>query len=55
LARVAGRSPLEYLSPKERALQRSVVIALISDPPATVAELATRFVNGVEGEALTRS
>jgi 5-methylthioribose kinase len=47
LARVAGRSPLEYLSPEERALQRGVVIALMAEPPATVSELATRFVDGI--------
>ena len=49
LARVSGRSPLEYLASEERALQRSVVIALMPDPPATVDELATRFVEGIEG------
>ena len=48
LARVAGRSPLEYLSPEERALQWRVVIGLMADPPATVNELATRFVEGVD-------
>ena len=47
LARVAGRSPLEYLSPEERALQRRAVLALMTDPPATVSELATRFVDGI--------
>ncbi len=47
LARVAGRSPLEYLSPEERELQRSVVIGLMADQPATVEELARRFVKGI--------
>jgi hypothetical protein len=33
LARVAGRSPLEYLDPAERARQQAVVTALMRDPP----------------------
>jgi aminoglycoside phosphotransferase (APT) family kinase protein len=44
LARVAGRSPLEYLDAGERARQRDAVFALISRPPATVEELVERFV-----------
>ena len=47
LARVAGRSPLEYLSPEERARQRAVVIALTHAPPETVGELVERFVDEV--------
>jgi aminoglycoside phosphotransferase (APT) family kinase protein len=43
LARVAGRSPLEYLDETERARQRHAVIALIAEPPATISDLITRF------------
>lgn len=44
LARVDGRSPLEYLIEAERTSQRSIVISLISDPPATVPQLIDSFV-----------
>lgn len=44
LARVAGRSPLEYLSAEERARQQAAVLALMAEPPLTVAELAERFI-----------
>jgi aminoglycoside phosphotransferase (APT) family kinase protein len=39
LARVDGRSPLEYLSPDERETQRHVVLHLIERPPTEVPEL----------------
>jgi aminoglycoside phosphotransferase (APT) family kinase protein len=39
LARVDGRSPLEYLSPDERETQRRVVLHLIERPPTAMAEL----------------
>jgi len=48
LARARGRSPLEYLSDPERDRQAVVVIALMADPPATVAELGGRFVAAIE-------
>jgi len=44
LARVAGRSPLEYLNAEERARQQAAVLALLAAPPATVAELTERFI-----------
>ena len=44
LARVAGRSPLEYLDPTERTRQLAAVVALMADPPTTVPDLAARFV-----------
>lgn len=47
LARVDGRSPLEYLAPAERDLQRAVVLALMQRPPNDVSELVRQF-----GEAL---
>lgn len=48
LARVRGRSPLEYMDAEERTRQANAVILLLADPPATVAELATRFVALIE-------
>jgi 5-methylthioribose kinase len=36
LARVDGKSPLEYLTPRERMLQRHVVLNLMAAPPGTV-------------------
>jgi 5-methylthioribose kinase len=47
LGRVRGRSPLEYLDADERSQQAEVVTALMADPPATVVDLAERFVAGV--------
>lgn len=44
LARVAGRSPLEYLDATERARQQAAVVTLMADPPGTVADLTARFV-----------
>lgn len=48
LARVAGRSPLEYLDAAERARQRAAVTALINEPPATVGELVAGFISRIE-------
>ena len=48
LARVAGRSPLEYLDGDERARQRAAVISLISSPAATVAGLISEFLARLE-------
>ncbi|NJN48101.1 MAG: phosphotransferase, partial [Candidatus Competibacteraceae bacterium] len=36
LARVAGRSPLEYLDATERVRQQEAVLGLIKNPPATI-------------------
>jgi hypothetical protein len=44
LARVAGRSTLEYLDRAERARQRAATIALMLAPPASVDDLAKGFV-----------
>lgn len=44
LARVNGRSPLEYLSASERARQRAAVVPLMADPPETVSGLIAAFV-----------
>lgn len=52
LARVAGRSPLEYLSPEERDRQRVIVIDLMTEPPGTVDLLVDQFADAMS--ALTR-
>lgn len=44
LARVAGRSPLEYLDAADRQRQQAVVLALMRLPPLSVAELVHAFV-----------
>lgn len=43
MARVAGRSPLEYLSDAEKTRQREMTLALMADAPATFTGLVTRF------------
>ncbi len=43
LARVAGRSPLEYLDAKERAHQKQIVLGLMADVPASMSDLITAF------------
>jgi tRNA A-37 threonylcarbamoyl transferase component Bud32 len=43
LARVDGRSPLEYLSAPERDRQRTAALAMVKDPPATVPALVQRM------------
>jgi len=48
LARVAGKSPLEYLTPEEAARQRDVVLALIGEPPTSVPDLIAEFVHTIE-------
>jgi aminoglycoside phosphotransferase (APT) family kinase protein len=44
LARVAGRSPLEYLDVAERARQHAAAVALMRRPPATIDDLVAQFV-----------
>jgi 5-methylthioribose kinase len=48
LARVAGKSPLEYLTPEEITRQRDIVLALIVKPPTGVPELIAEFVHKIE-------
>ncbi|MGB6387644.1 MAG: phosphotransferase [Terriglobales bacterium] len=48
LARVAGKSPLEYLTTVEMARQRDIVLALIAKPPISVPDLITEFVYRIE-------
>jgi 5-methylthioribose kinase len=47
LARVDGRSPLEYLTPAEKQRQREAVLALIESPPAEIGDLIERFQNSI--------
>ena len=51
LARVAGRSPLEYLSPDERARQQAAVLAQLAEPPVTIAELTERFLSQLQDQS----
>jgi aminoglycoside phosphotransferase (APT) family kinase protein len=48
LARVAGRSPLEYLAQCERENQRRAVVDLMHDAPTSVANLTERFIEKLE-------
>jgi hypothetical protein len=47
LARIDGRSPLEYLTPSERERQKSAVLALMADPPAHVSSLIEQFIQRI--------
>lgn len=47
LARVAGRSPLEYLTDEERQRQQTTVLALLPRPIHTVETLLTEFIAGI--------
>lgn len=51
LARVRGRSPLEYLSEAERDRQAAVITDIIATPPTTVSELAETFVERLDAYA----
>jgi len=48
LARVAGKSPLEYLTPAEGTRQRETVLGLMSQPPASVPDLIDKFICRIE-------
>jgi 5-methylthioribose kinase len=47
LARVAGRSQLEYLSPSEKSLQKAVVVSLMQHEPTRLPEMVSSFLKGV--------
>lgn len=47
LARVAGRSPLEYLGADERLRQANVVVGLMSSPPPRIDALIDAFINRI--------
>jgi 5-methylthioribose kinase len=51
LARVCGRSPLEYLSREECLLQRRIVIELIKENSATVDQVISAFAQKLADEA----
>jgi 5-methylthioribose kinase len=51
LARVAGKSRLEYLTSVEQARQRDVVLQLMESPPARVGDLIAQFVELIETHA----
>lgn len=44
LARVAGRSPLEYLDERERQRQSEAALALLPHPPSHIPELVNEFI-----------
>jgi 5-methylthioribose kinase len=48
LARVAGKSPLEYLTPAESMRQRDAVLALMREPPTEVSELIHELICQIE-------
>ena len=48
LARVAGKSPLEYLTGPERARQRAAAVRLISSEPRSYEELVERYVEELD-------
>lgn len=48
LARVAGRSPLEYLNATERARQGEVVLDLMTDAPDELPKLINAFLQRIE-------
>jgi 5-methylthioribose kinase len=49
LARVCGRSPLEYLSSEERLIQREIVIELIEEDSPTVNRVIAKFAERIAG------
>jgi hypothetical protein len=44
LARIDGKSPLEYLSEPERDRQRRVVVSLMAEPPDNFNALINEFI-----------
>ena len=51
LARVAGKSPLEYLTTQEATRQKDVVLQLIANPPAEISDLIAEFIQKLEAHA----
>ena len=43
LARVSGRSPLEYLAPEERLIQREIVLEMMNEELATLEDVINGF------------
>jgi 5-methylthioribose kinase len=48
LARVAGKSPLEYLTPTEGVRQQETVLTLMAHPPNSVSNLIDNFICKIE-------
>ena len=48
LARVAGKSPLEYLRPEEQSKQKRAALELMASPPARVPDLIREFMKETE-------
>lgn len=48
LARVAGRSQLEYLSAFERSVQKEAVLSMLTDVPLTISTLINNFLAELE-------
>jgi aminoglycoside phosphotransferase (APT) family kinase protein len=51
LARVAGKSPLEYLTTLEAAHQRDVVLQFIANAPTQISDLIVEFVQKIQSHA----
>jgi 5-methylthioribose kinase len=51
LARVVGKSPLEYLTRNEQARQKEVTLLLMENSPTEVNELISRFIEQIESHA----
>jgi 5-methylthioribose kinase len=47
LARVSGRSPLEYLSAEERSVQQRITLTLLDHPPKRIAQVVEQFVSAL--------
>ncbi len=48
LARVCGRSPLEYLRPSERVIQKHVVIQMMAENHSSIDDLISSFIQRVQ-------
>jgi 5-methylthioribose kinase len=51
LARVAGKSPLEYLTPSEVVRQQAALLQLIANPPSSVEYMVAQFIQKIEAYA----
>ena len=48
LARVAGRSPLEYLDVAQRQIQKDIVVQIMKNPPREISVLIETFVDSLK-------
>ena len=51
LARVVGKSPLEYLTAHEATRQKDATLQLIANPPTTIEHLIAAFIQKIEAHA----